>query len=171
MVGNTKRTTAIAQKNLALRQELWPEAAEERLWHRKRKTGFTTMPRTMPYILQVIDDLSTTGKPLKFSYLVLWSHVFDESFIKIQNPKEMAFEAGFTGQRGEATWRDRMKELCDLGFIDAKPGPSGPYHYVLLWNPHEVIKSLKKENRPIRQDLYYGLIQRATEVGATDMYS
>ena len=117
----------------------------------------------MPQILQIMDHLADKGKPVSQSYLSLWCRVFDESLVVIQNEKEMAFEAGFTGQRDVTTWHSRMKNLVEMGFIDAKAGSAGKYQYVLIFNPYVVIKKLKKEKR-IPEHLFIALFSRSQEV-------
>ena len=84
----------------------------------------------------------------------------------IDNPGTLAFEAGFTGERALSTWKDRMRSLVDLGFIDAKEGPAGPFHYVLLFNPHKVVWDLKGR---IQESTFRQLQTRAIDIGAKDM--
>ena len=96
----------------------------------------------MPLIGQMLDYLSGKGFPLLTTYLTLWSWVFDEAIVEIRNPREMAYESGFSGPRAETTWRSRMKRLEDLGFIKSKPGLAGEYQYVLLVNPLQRIKEI-----------------------------
>jgi hypothetical protein len=158
----------IAEKNLALRTKLWPEVTDAMLWHRKQKTGFTTVPRTMTYIFQIMDSLSS-GKPVSVVYFVFWCHTRDEYMVTVPNPRLMAFESGFTGERRESTWNTRMAILRELGFIDAKPGGSGLYNYVLILNPYTAIKKLKKEGRPIPANIYNAFLDRAKEIGAKDL--
>jgi len=157
----------ITQKTLQLRNSLWPDLKEDMLWSRKTKKGFTTIPRGMSHIVQIMNELSS-GKPLASTYLVLWCHTYDEYMVTIPNPRVMAFEAGFTGQRAESTWKDRMKKLAKLGFIKAEPGPSGPYNYVLILNPYMTIKELQTNNK-ISRDRYNALFQRANDIGADDL--
>ncbi len=166
----TKKTISkkISEKTLALRQKLWPDISDDMLWHRKRKTGFTTIPRTMVYIIQTMNSLSS-GKPLGQTYLSLWCHTYDEYMVTIANPRIIAFESGFTGQRAEATWIGRMKSLVELGFIDAKPGASGTYNYVLILNPYTTIKKLKDQGEPIPVNIYNALLQRMKDIGANDL--
>jgi len=164
----SKRTIKkISEKNLQLRNSFWPEVKEEMLWSRKTKKGFTTIPRSMSHFVQIMNDLSS-GKPLASTYLVLWCHTYDEYIVTIPNPRVMAFEAGFAGQRAESTWKDRMKRLVELGFIKAEPGPSGPYNYILILNPYTVIKELHA-NKKISKDRYNALFQRASDIGADDL--
>ena len=94
---------------------------------------------------------------------------FDESFVTLSKPREMAFHSGFVGQRAERTWRGRMRILAELGFIDLQPGPSGPMSYALIFNPYLVIRRHHDQGHPgVREDKYNALIERAGEIGATD---
>jgi hypothetical protein len=159
----------IAQRQLELRARLWPNLNESFLWQRKKHDGFTTIPRTIPLMLSIMDDLSE-GQPVSWAYLELWCRAFDECFVTLSKPREMAFHAGFTGQRGERTWRSRMKILADLGFIDIKEGPSGPLSYALIFNPYLVIRRLRDQKHPgVREDKYNALMERAGEISATDL--
>jgi hypothetical protein len=159
----------IAQRQLELRGRLWPHHVDGHIWQRKHHNGFATIPRTMPLMLTIMDDLSD-GKPVSATYNELWCRAFDECFVTLSKPREMAFHAGFTGQRGERTWRERMKILAELGFIDIKEGPSGPMSYALILNPYLVIRRHLHQKHPgIRVDKYNALMERAGEIGATDL--
>lgn len=164
----TRAVKAIVQKQLDQREALWPKA-EPCLWHRKVHDGFTTIPKTMPLILQIMDEMSK-GKPLSATYLGLWCATWDNSFVNIGNAQEMAHAAGFTGQRAEYTWASRMKLLHDLGFIDIKPGKSGSISHVIIWNPHFVIRDHHGKKTPgLMEATYNMLLERALEIGAKDM--
>lgn len=158
------RASRIIEKIIEKRKELWPKVGDAVLWHRKRNDGFTTIPRPMPIITQIIDQLATKSKPVSQVYLSLWFRMSDPSLIEIKNERELAFEGGFSGQRAITTWHSRMKNLIGLGFIDAKPGAAGQYQYVLVYNPYIVLKKYKKE---IPEQLYNALFARAQEVGAS----
>ena len=122
----------------------------------------------MPLIMKIMDDMAN-GKPVSSAYLELWCRSFDESFVTLSKQEEIAFAAGFGGQRGVSTWRQRIKSLHDMGFIDLKAGPAGPVSYALLWNPYLVIAEHKERGTPgLRQNLYNALIARAYEIGADD---
>jgi hypothetical protein len=159
----------IAQRQLELRGRLWPTHNDGHIWRRQHHQGFVTIPRPMPLMLDIMNDLAG-GQPVSSTYLELWCRSFDECFVTLSKPREMAFHAGFAGQRGERTWRARMKILAELGFIDLKPGPSGPMSYALILNPYLVIRRLMREGNPgIRLDKYHALIERAGEISATDL--
>jgi hypothetical protein len=96
----------------------------------------------MPLVMNIIDAL-TKNKPAGSTYFVMWCRTFDHSLLVIDNPMTLAVEAGFSGERALSTWKDRMRSLVELGFIDAKEGSAGPFHYVLLLNPHKVVWQLK----------------------------
>ena len=164
------KNSKMTQQRLDWRKKFWPEVDENGLWDRKDRTrcnGFTTMPRTMPNIMGIIDSL-TKGKPSSPTYLVLWCRVTDEMVIRIQNPIYLAAESGFSHQRQVTTWENRMKSLVELGFIKATAGQAGPYEFVLVMNPYLVIYALhEKEQIPV--SLYNALQLRAMEIGAKDL--
>jgi len=162
------RRKKITTRQLELRGRLWPSVTGDHLWLRQTHDGYTTIPRTMPIILSIMDDLANS-QPVSMTYLELWGRVFDEGFVTLSKPREMAFHSGFTGQRGERTWRGRIKILADLGFIDVRPGASGSMSYALIYNPYLVIRRLHDQRHPgLRDDKYNALIERAGEVNATD---
>jgi hypothetical protein len=157
----------IAQRQLDLRARLWPGVTDGHLWLRQTHHGFATVPRTMPLIMSIMDDLAN-GQPVGPTYLELWCRAFDECFVTLSKAREMAFHSGFTGQRAERTWRGRMKILADLGFIDLQAGPSGPMSYALIYNPYLVIRRLYESQGGVRADKFNALVERAGEIGATD---
>lgn len=160
--------SAIAKKQLAQRELLWP-GAEPWLWHRTANKGFATIPKTMPLILQIMDDLSN-GKPLSSTYLGIWCETWDNSMANVSKHQEMAHAAGFTGQRAAYTWGARMHLLHELRFIDIKPGKSGPISHVLIWNPHKIIRWHHKNRLPgLIEANFNALVERAIEIGANDM--
>lgn len=161
-----KKRKPVSDRRKDLRKALWPEVEESELWLRTQRVGFTTVPRTMPLIGQVIDQISGKGVPLFSTYLTLWCWVYDEGIVEIRNPRELAHEAGFGGPRAEATWRSRMRRLEDLGFIKTKPGLAGDFQYVLLLNPLRRIKEIYDE-KP-KDLLYNALLGRLAQIGADD---
>lgn len=146
-------------------QELhFPGVREEWLWHRKTNDGYTTVPRTLPLAMQAI-DAQTKGHPAGHTLFCLWARAPDASMLVIESPAVFASEAGFSGVRAVDTWRRRMKELQALGFLQAKPGVSGDFHYVLLLNPNVAMEELRRKDL-IQDGLYHRFIDRVVEVGA-----
>lgn len=169
------RLSKVAKAALQMRNTLWPEIDESKLWLRTDLTrkGFTTIPRGMPLFMEMIADASkhvTSGKsvPAGKAYLVLWCRVFDEGLVRIDSEAVAAAEAGYSGERNVSTWREHLRVLTDLGFIDTKPGPAGPCQYVLLFNPYLAAKRLH-DARKIQELTFTTLLQRMGEIGATDL--
>jgi hypothetical protein len=100
--------------------------------------------------------------------LALWCRVRDGAFLDIENEAVAALDAGYGGERNVGTWRAHLRVLKDLGFIDYKAGPSGPFQFILLWNPYHVVKKLKAKNW-VQEAPYIAIRKRALEIGATDM--
>lgn len=150
-----------AQQQMALH---FPNMPPEWTWHRKTNDGFTTIPRTMPIVMQIVDAQSK-GSPAGHTLFSLWARSPDTPFLMIENPSTFAAEAGFTGERAVDTWRKRMKILRELWLIATKPGPSGEFHYVLLINPNASVEWLRRQGR-VQDGVYSRFIDRIAEVGA-----
>jgi hypothetical protein len=159
---------AAAKRKLELREKLWPGVTSEHLWDRNNRDGFATIPRTLPLMLTIMNDLAEKGQPVGAVYLELWSRLRDEGFLSLNTPQEMAFASGFTGQRALYTWRDRVAKLRDLGFLNVKAGSFGELSYVLFWNPYHVIRSHHEQGH-VREDKWQALVFRASEIGADDL--
>lgn len=164
-----KKRSKIAEQQLKMRSQLWGILDDKNLWVSGKRTGFTTIPRTLPIMMKIMDALSS-GKPVSSVYLELWCRSFNHSFVVLNKQAEMAFHSGFSGQRAVQTWISRMRILQSLRFIETKSGPSGEFSYALIWNPYLVIKYHHANNTAgFPMDLYNGLAQRAIDVGATDL--
>lgn len=163
-----KASKATAKRKVELRQKLWPGVTEEHLWDRKNRDGFATIPRTLPLMLTIMNDLAEKGKPVAPVYFELWSRLRDEGYLSLSTPQEMAFASGHTGQRALYTWRDRVSKLRDLEFLNVKPGPFGELSYALFWNPYHVIRKHYEAGR-VREDKWQALVFRAAEIGADDL--
>ena len=117
-----------------------------------------------------MDELSS-GKPLSMTYFDLWCRARDEAFVKAAGREvEMAFASGFSGQRAKQTWTQRIDGLNKLGFIRLADGPAGPRSYILILNPYLVVQKLRsKKGSKISDASWNALMQRMSEVGATDL--
>lgn len=149
-----------AQQQLDLH---FPEYPPQWLWRRKTNDGFTTLPRTLPLVMQAVDAQSK-GQPAGHTLFCLWARSPDNPLVTIENPATFASEAGFDGERAVDTWRRRMKRLHALNLIAPKRGPSGDFHYVLLLNPNVAMEDMR--HRGLVQDGLYGrFLDRLAEVG------
>jgi hypothetical protein len=161
------RPAKYIKKVLELRARLWPEIDfDKQLWYRKTNDGFITMPRTMPLIISIIDDL-TKGGPAGSTYMELWCRTYDEMYVSLSKAREIAFHSGFTGQRAERTWAEKVRKLDELGFISVRPGQAGPLSHALVLNPYVTIKRLYEQgNVGVTKEKYNALVERAIEIGA-----
>ncbi len=160
----------IAERQAELQRNVFGVINPGHIWHRKRASGFTTIPRTMPLLGAIMDGLAGKGKPVATTYLELWCRSNDDGFITLSKQAETAFASGFTGQRGVSTWKERVRLLERLWFITTKPGVSGNLHYVQLWNPYLAVKFHRnKQTDGFLEDRYNALLERALEIGADDL--
>lgn len=162
------KTRSILKRQLEARAKIWPDVTNQMLWDRTERDGFSTIPRALPLIMNIMDGLSEKGFPIGQTYLEMWCRLYDELFLTLNRPEEMAFYAGFTGQRAVRTWKDRVKRLHDLGFIDLKSGPLGEMSYAVFFNPYHIIKRAYLKGL-VAEDKYRALVIRANEIGAFDL--
>jgi len=141
----------------------FPSYPSEWLWRRKTNDGFTTLPRTLPIVMQAVDAQSK-GQPAGHTLFCLWARSPDHPLLTIENPATFASEAGFAGERAVDTWRRRMRRLRELKLIDAKPGPSGEFHYVLLLSPNAAMEWCRVKGL-VQDGVYARFLDRLIEVG------
>lgn len=162
-----KRASAVLKRQLKPRARLWPEVRSEELWHMDN-SGWAPLPRLMPLMMSIMDDLAGKGTPVSRVYLELWSRLREEAFLSLGNAQEMSFHAGFEGQRALRTWRERVNKLAELGFIELKDGPFGEQSYALFPNPYHVIKRHFLLGQ-VQERKWQALIVRAEEIPALDI--
>lgn len=115
-----------------------------------------------------MDEMANT--PVSPTYQVIWCMTWDNGFARLNRPSEMAYAAGFTGQRGERTWRERLKLLEELGFVLIKPNGNDKLGFALIPNPHEVIiRHHDAKTEGLREATYNAFINRALEIGCRDV--
>jgi len=153
------------RKNAQMYRQFFGDIPEDLLWNRKKNKGFISLPKTMPLVMALIDSLCPKGKPTSRTYFALWCRTWDGPMAEIKDERIAAMESGFSGPKATYTWRERMKWLVDKGFIIAK-GTTGEYDFVLILNPHLVLRALREKGEISDDKLYNSLIQRAVEIGA-----
>lgn len=162
------KARTILKRQLDARKKLWPDLSSDMLWSMDND-GWVALPRLMPLMMSIMDDLAGKGVPVSRTYLELWTRIrIEESFIALNRPDEMAFHAGFEGQRALRTWKDRMHRLATLGFIGVMPGPLGELSFAVVYNPYYVIKRAYLEKR-VHENKWQALAIRANEVSAFDL--
>lgn len=161
-----RKQRTILERQLEARAKLWPELKAEELWTIDSE-GWAPLPRLMPLMMSIMDDMSGKGFPVSRTYLELWSRLREERFLTLNRPEEMAFHAGFEGQRALRTWKDRVQRLHDLGFIELKDGPLGDLSYAVFYNPYYVIKRAHLDEK-VQDRKWQALIIRANELSIFD---
>lgn len=161
---SAKRRLTMAERAQQLMLVHFPDVSEAWKWTRKTHDGFSTIPRTLPIAMQIIDAQSK-GQPAGHVLFCLWARMPDHPVITIENPSTFAAEAGFLGERAVDTWRRRMKKLRELQFIITKPGASGEFHYVMLTNPNAAVEWMRHSGK-VQDGLYSRFIERLPEIGA-----
>ncbi|WP_205855577.1 hypothetical protein [Pseudomonas viridiflava] len=161
---SAKRRLTMAERAQQLMDVHFPDVPAEWKWTRKTHDGFSTIPRTLPIAMQVI-DADSKGQPAGHVLFCLWARMPDHPVITIENPSTFAAEAGFLGERAVDTWRRRMKKLRELRFITSKPGASGEFHYVMLTNPNVAVEWMRGYGK-VQDGLYGRFIERLPEIGA-----
>ena len=72
------------------------------------------------------------------------------------------------GERSVTTWREHLRVLKELGFIDFAPGMAGLCQFVLLMNPCHSVKALHEKGW-VQDGAYTTVFQRAQEIRAKDL--
>lgn len=162
------RISKAAKKALELRSNLWPDLDPTLLWNRHEMDGYTSVPRTMPIVTDIIDDL-TKGKPAGRTYFELWCRAYDEMYVSLGSASTLATHSGYSGPRAVRMWSERIESLVKLGFILVEEGSAGKLAHALVLNPHLVIKRLYANKAAgISKAKYNALMERATEIGSED---
>jgi len=160
----TKPPTRFAVRRTELRDQLWPGKAIF-LWHRTSEDGFTTIPRTLPLVMTLIDQLKK-GKDTSRVYFDLWCRQIDDSFIQVIDEESFAYSSGYTAPgRNIRSWRERVDILEELGFVSVLPNGSRKYGYILLEHPHRVVAVLHAKGA-VSANWWGAFTKRAGEIGA-----
>jgi hypothetical protein len=166
----TKQPNKEDERRLMLRKQLWGNVTDEQLWSTKRN-GWCHMPRTMPLIMGLLDELSDKGSPLSGTYLELWCQCKSAGVVEIDKPWEFAHAAGFTTiKNGERLWKARMLKLEELGFIQIAPIGNQVIGAVLIANPHLVLFQHQHRFREEKaKGTYNALLARMAKIRATEL--
>lgn len=132
------------EKRLTRRNEIWPDADGE-TWKHEQEIGWVpVLPRVLPQVAALANHLAPKGKgDPGLVYLDLWSRTDEDSFVRVLRADDMAAGVGFTGQRMERSWNERMQALEDLGLIRLHRNEStDEIVAVLMVNPVKAVERL-----------------------------
>jgi hypothetical protein len=152
-----------AARRIAHRDALWPDAAD--VAFRRTRGGWTQMPRTVPMIASLIDQLGGKNKAGRL-YIALWSYDYGDGFVEVRDPVLMAGEAGYVTGRAERTFAERMRELEELGFIRTAEIGAREFGFALLLDPHIAVAKLR-QRRPaaVPAKWWSAFVARCTSIG------
>jgi hypothetical protein len=173
-----KKAEKAKQTNIDLRKVHWADVKDEDIWllsNEHKRFGFAQVPRTLSLVINIINDIAKKkyGKaiPAGKTYFALWLHHYGEGLVRIASEAQIAYEAGYGGQRNVSTFRQHMEVLKQIGFIDFRKGVKGPMHYVLLLNPYNVMKRLRDQKdetgeKLLSDEQYAALVERVNDIGS-----
>lgn len=173
-----KKGEKAKQTNIDLRKVHWADVKDEDIWllsNEHKRFGFAQVPRTLSLVINIINDIAKKkyGKaiPAGKTYFALWLHHYGEGLVRIASEAQIAYEAGYGGQRNVSTFRQHMQVLKEIGFIDFRKGVKGPMHYVLLLNPYNVMKRLRDQKddtgeKLVSDEQYAALVERVNDIGS-----
>jgi hypothetical protein len=136
----TNRTTG-SNRRWAAKQEFWPADVA---WTGENEKGWFRAPRTLPLLLALLSSKLVSGNtdPTRVYMELLARHV-DEGVVQMATDEEHAFAAGYDGDRGVRSWRERMRLLEEIGVIKIKKMGPKRYAYVLLVHPNVYVAGLR----------------------------
>lgn len=154
---------------MILRDSMFPGAAN-RLWEPLPSVGFVMIPKTLPFIVRILDEI-TKGAPVGRAYSVLWTFCWNnDAFVKMSRARDIAYACGYTGPRGVRLLNDRLIKLRELGMIETAPGTDGEISFVYLPSPHYSLLKIWISGTPkIQERSFNAFRERATALGAKDV--
>ena len=158
----------MARKRLQIFKRLWPDMSSDSVWNWNGDAkGWVTMPRILPLYMRLLDE-NSSGKPVSYTYLDLWSRSLD-GVVKIHGfADEMAYASGFSGERAVSTWSSRLERLEELGAVVFAKGPTGKRSHGLLRNPYHVAQELRDQGL-VSDKTWNAFRQQEMEIGAAEL--
>ncbi len=163
--GRPRAVAKIIAKHLAQRDLLWPDA-DQFVWDWNNSKGYVHVPRLLPLVMVLINELSPSGDPSAV-YLEIWTRCLDGGFYEVDDEEGCAYAAGYTGQRAVRTWRERMRTLRKLGFIETLSTGNREFGSVLIINPLLVCARLRHDKDTKVPDAWWSaFVSRARKISA-----
>jgi hypothetical protein len=163
VVKATTKSRTPAAKRKVIRERVFGDETNYKLWNRQKDNGYVHLPRVLPLVVNILDSVSK-GKPLGSTYLALWFRTFDEMIVDTTDESSIAYESGFHSERRITSWQGRVALLENFGFIKTQKIGTR-YQYVLLLHPVKAVEELNANNL-IQKEMYDLFMHRAYTVGA-----
>lgn len=146
-----------------LRKEYWPKDIH---YEGFEGTGYFCAPRTLPLLLCALNSKEISDRKNPSSvYLELLSRHIDEGIVEMVQETEHAFSAGYPGERGRRSWRERMNLLLKFGVIKAVERGGLSFGTVLLVHPTLVFEDLRKKGK-VDDAIWNTYLARAIDIKA-----
>lgn len=130
------------RRRTATRESYWPECGAL-VWPQPKEhpfsEGWAKLPKYLPAIFAILSGKALSGgMDLAPVYIELLSRLFEEGLVELTDERDHAYLSGLSSVK---TWRKRLRQLEDLGFVkvfDRVPGKPG---YVIFVHPlHAILK-------------------------------
>jgi hypothetical protein len=139
------------KKRQELRDRLWPGIAD-RVYPQPVEFGWCQLPRFFPLVLQLLSERRiSNGMDLSRTFLGLWCDNYGDGMVEVDSEIEYAAVAGFRGDRGIRSWRDRVRKLAKLGFIEVTESGTQRIGFVCIIDPRRAIDGLPAKGISIPQ--------------------
>jgi|GEM_PF-4381284 len=137
------------KRRVAERDALFGDSPFDRMWRSGReKIGFFCPPRVLPVLMLIAKDKTLVGgKNCGPVYLELLALDWGEGFVRIIDEEAHAFRCGFSNSRGLRSWRERMRKLEEIGFIEIARHSAREIGYVLMVHPNKIVERLRAEGK------------------------
>jgi hypothetical protein len=130
------------KKRIALREHLSP-GSSARIWPQPNEAGWSKMPRYIAVILRALQKNASKGYDLGAVYLELLARNEEEGIVEIVKEEEHAYLSGYKANaRGVRSWRERVRMLEQLGFIEAYPRGVARIDQVIVRHPRHALEAL-----------------------------
>jgi hypothetical protein len=154
-------------KRIELRDHLFPGLVEH-IYPPPGTKGWCLMPRYMPQIINLLSERRFSGgMDLMRTYLGLWCDNYGEGFVEIDNEMTYADVAGFRGERGLRSWRDRVRKLQKLGFVETVEMGSAKIGFVGIVDPSYAVSRLPSLGYELQKGWQAQYLATLIRTGAT----
>lgn len=155
-----------AEKRRLFRELLRP-GSDNVVWPHSREVGWAKVPRYLGVALAAIRTCSTKGIDPSGTYVELLARNFGEGLVEIINEAEHALLSGLSPtSRGVRSWRERLGELEQLGFIEQFPKGGPRLSHVILLHPRRAIKDLREKGL-LHEDLWLVFERQLIDYGSS----
>lgn len=120
------------------RDELWPDAP---VVVSNATCGVSRTPRVVPLVAALVDSLSDAKERAGRLYVALWAHE-EDGLVEVNDPEQIAFEAGYWTNRASRTFAERVTQLEGMGFVRQQGDGIRACGFILMLDPLSVVRRI-----------------------------